>query len=162
MTNTQNTWTDENIAILRKMHIDGLSYSEIGKKLGISRNAALGKGHRLGLSTRAASPPKGVPRTTTSTLKRAVPTTTSSTKVVDTPIPVESQKSSSPIIQEVKKSTTENCFIGFHEFDPKVHCGYVIGTKWPTQYCGQPRTDDRRNPYCANHTKQLKERAGRK
>ena len=46
-------WNDERVAILKKMWLEGNSASEIAKKLGnITRNAVIGKVHRLGLSNR--------------------------------------------------------------------------------------------------------------
>ena len=46
-------WSDERVAVLKKMWLDGNSASEIAKELGdITRNAAIGKVHRLGLSNR--------------------------------------------------------------------------------------------------------------
>ncbi len=46
-------WSDERVAILKKMWLEGNSASEIAKELGdITRNAVIGKIHRLGLSNR--------------------------------------------------------------------------------------------------------------
>ena len=47
-------WTDERIAVLRKLWDDGLSASQIAKELaeGVTRNAVIGKAHRLGLKSR--------------------------------------------------------------------------------------------------------------
>ena len=46
-------WSDERVAILKKMWLEGSSASEIAKELGnITRNAVIGKVHRLGLSNR--------------------------------------------------------------------------------------------------------------
>lgn len=45
-------WTDERISELTKLWNDGLSTAEIGKMLGISKNAVVGKAHRLRLSSR--------------------------------------------------------------------------------------------------------------
>ena len=46
-------WSDERVAILKKMWLDGSSASEIAKELGnITRNAVIGKVHRLGMSNR--------------------------------------------------------------------------------------------------------------
>ena len=48
-------WTDERVANLKKLWLDGLSASQIAKQLGgVTRNAVIGKVHRLGLSGRAA------------------------------------------------------------------------------------------------------------
>ncbi len=52
-------WSDERVAVLKKMWLDGNSASEIAKELGnITRNAVIGKVHRLGLSNRDTSVPK--------------------------------------------------------------------------------------------------------
>ena len=46
-------WSDDRVAILKKMWLEGNSASEIAKELGnITRNAVIGKVHRLGLSNR--------------------------------------------------------------------------------------------------------------
>ncbi|MBB4197152.1 GcrA cell cycle regulator [Rhodoblastus sphagnicola] len=52
------SWTDERVETLKKMWLDGLSASQIANELGhgVSRNAVIGKVHRLGLSGRAKSP----------------------------------------------------------------------------------------------------------
>ena len=47
------SWSDERVEILKRMWLDGRSASEIAKELGgITRNAVIGKVHRLGLSNR--------------------------------------------------------------------------------------------------------------
>jgi GcrA cell cycle regulator len=49
-------WTDERVELLKKLWQDGLSASQIAGELGgITRNAVIGKVHRLGLSGRAKS-----------------------------------------------------------------------------------------------------------
>jgi GcrA cell cycle regulator len=48
-------WTDERVETLKKLWLDGLSASQIAGQLGgVTRNAVIGKVHRLGLSGRAA------------------------------------------------------------------------------------------------------------
>ena len=57
------SWTDERVELLKKLWADGLSASQIAGELGgITRNAVIGKVHRLGLSGRAKSPSSSVPR----------------------------------------------------------------------------------------------------
>jgi len=51
MSETQQ-WTDERLETLKKLWDDRLSISQIGEKLGVSRNAIAGKVHRLGLKKR--------------------------------------------------------------------------------------------------------------
>ena len=48
-------WTDERVETLKKLWLEGHSASQIAKQLGgVTRNAVIGKVHRLGLSGRAA------------------------------------------------------------------------------------------------------------
>lgn len=71
------SWTDERVETLKKMWGDGQSASQIAKALGgVTRNAVIGKVHRLGLSNRAVGPtpakaadPVGTKPEATETLK---------------------------------------------------------------------------------------------
>src|SRR6056297_6518 len=52
------SWTDERVEMLKKMWSEGQSASQIAKELGgVTRNAVIGKVHRLGLSNRAGASP---------------------------------------------------------------------------------------------------------
>ncbi|WP_212525088.1 GcrA family cell cycle regulator [Actibacterium sp. MT2.3-13A] len=59
------SWTEERVETLKKMWAEGQSASQIAKELGgVTRNAVIGKVHRLGLSNRAgggAKPAKDKP-----------------------------------------------------------------------------------------------------
>ena len=57
------SWTDERIALLKKMWKEGKSAAEIAKTLGkgVTRNAVIGKAHRMGLSGRPSPIKKPVP-----------------------------------------------------------------------------------------------------
>lgn len=51
------SWTSERIEELRRLWADGMSASQIATSLGgVSRNAVIGKVHRLGLSGRVKAP----------------------------------------------------------------------------------------------------------
>lgn len=51
------SWTDERVETLKRMWAEGQSASQIAKELGgVTRNAVIGKVHRLGLSNRAGGP----------------------------------------------------------------------------------------------------------
>ena len=68
------SWTDERVELLKKLWSEGLSASQIAGRLGgVTRNAVIGKVHRLGLSGRATTSrmksPR--PRRTAATSKRA-------------------------------------------------------------------------------------------
>ncbi|MFZ2109818.1 MAG: GcrA family cell cycle regulator, partial [Roseiarcus sp.] len=63
------SWTDEKVELLRQLWLDGRSASQISAALGqgLTRNAVIGKVHRLGLAGRAktsspASSGSGTPR----------------------------------------------------------------------------------------------------
>ncbi|MBR0684251.1 GcrA cell cycle regulator, partial [Roseomonas eburnea] len=62
-------WTTEAIERLKALWAEGHSTAEIGRRMGISKNAVVGKAHRLNLSARpspirrdAAPRPAPVPR----------------------------------------------------------------------------------------------------
>ncbi|MFP4274497.1 MAG: GcrA family cell cycle regulator [Paracoccaceae bacterium] len=56
------SWTDERVELLKKMWSEGQSASQIAKELGgVTRNAVIGKVHRLGLSNRAGAAPAAAP-----------------------------------------------------------------------------------------------------
>ena len=51
------SWTDERVETLKSMWAEGKSASQIAKELGgVTRNAVIGKVHRLGLSNRVGGP----------------------------------------------------------------------------------------------------------
>ncbi|MEM6499731.1 MAG: GcrA family cell cycle regulator [Pseudomonadota bacterium] len=57
------SWTDDRVEMLKKLWGEGLSASQIAGRLGgVTRNAVIGKVHRLGLSGRATTPRTRPPR----------------------------------------------------------------------------------------------------
>jgi len=57
------SWTDQRVELLKQLWLQGLSASQIATALGgITRNAVIGKVHRLGLSGRAKAPSSAPPR----------------------------------------------------------------------------------------------------
>ena len=57
-------WTDERVELLKKLWTDGLSASQIAARLGmgVTRNAVIGKVHRLNLSGRQPVQRSAAPR----------------------------------------------------------------------------------------------------
>jgi GcrA cell cycle regulator len=56
-------WNEERVELLKKLWAEGLSASQIASRLGgVTRNAVIGKVHRLGLSGRATSSRSSAPR----------------------------------------------------------------------------------------------------
>ncbi len=59
MKEAEQSWTDERVETLKTMWGEGKSASQIAKELGgVTRNAVIGKVHRLGLSNRTATAPQ--------------------------------------------------------------------------------------------------------
>lgn len=68
------SWTDERVEQLKKLWSEGLSASQIASRIGsVTRNAVIGKVHRLGLSGRATTTrmKSHRPRTRMANVKRA-------------------------------------------------------------------------------------------
>lgn len=63
-------WTDDRVEMLKKLWIEGLSASQIARQMGgVTRNAVIGKVHRLGLSGRATPARVSTARVATSTAR---------------------------------------------------------------------------------------------
>jgi GcrA cell cycle regulator len=62
-------WTEEAIAMLRQLWAEGHSTAEIGRRMGISKNAVVGKAHRLNLAAR----PSPIRRTSGQTMPPRAP-----------------------------------------------------------------------------------------
>ena len=64
MNDAVSGWSDERVERLKKLWSDGLSASQIAAELagGVTRNAVIGKVHRLGLSGRGKTPSNAQPR----------------------------------------------------------------------------------------------------
>ena len=46
------TWTAERVATVTRLWNEGLTTAEIGRQVGMSKNAVVGKAHRLQLAAR--------------------------------------------------------------------------------------------------------------
>jgi GcrA cell cycle regulator len=158
------SWTDERIATLKKMWKEGKSAAEIAKTLakGVTRNAVIGKAHRMGLSGRPspikkpAAPPKKDPP------KKEVKA------VVKKPVvPVVTGVKHNPLIREV---TAPRQFVK-EVFPIDGGVGLIDLTermcKWPF---GDPREDDFTfcgrpirpgTPYCPDHAAMAYQSSGR-
>ena len=141
-------WTDERVELLKSLWLDGLSASQIAKQLGgVTRNAVIGKVHRLGLSGRATpSQPSPVafkpPRT-----RPAAPSPVLHRRPV---APIEDTRPQpeirlTPRIEEPGAATVLT--LGRHM------CKWPIGDPSSSEFtfCGRRSADER--PYCVEHAK---------
>ncbi|MCP1336228.1 GcrA family cell cycle regulator [Futiania mangrovi] len=64
-------WTEERVALLKKLWAEGWSASQIARELGeVTRNAVIGKVHRLGIARRDAAPRPSRPEARTSAARK--------------------------------------------------------------------------------------------
>jgi len=98
-------WTEEMVENLKKMWMHGLSTSEIAKKLGVSKNAIVGKVHRLNLSCRP-SPIKKKDEIQKPVIKKAVKHVAKPEKnaVQEEKLQIEKIKENSSLEQKQKMS----------------------------------------------------------
>ncbi len=143
-------WTEDRVETLKKLWTEGLSASQIAKEMGegVTRNAIIGKVHRLKLSGRAtpSRPPRprakpapkpriaatAAPRTSAPSVRREVPIA---------PVPLEPKPLPSGEFATVLTLTNHIC-------------------KWPIgdpatpefRFCG--RKSSAASPYCDSHASQ--------
>ena len=133
-------WSDDRVTILKSLWLEGLSASQIASQLGgVTRNAVIGKVHRLGLSGRAApSAPTRPARIATprSPVRAAAPRP--APKARPTPLPhlVEPAPEGPGLVASVAG-------LGAHV------CKWPIGDPKAEDFsfCGRPAE----GPYCGGH-----------
>tara|TARA_B100001250_G_C19683060_1_gene736756 strand:+ start:417 stop:890 length:474 start_codon:yes stop_codon:yes gene_type:complete len=134
------SWNESNVARLKELWDQGLPTAQIGKLLGFTKNAVVGKAHRIGLERR----PSPIRRTA---------------------VKPDRKKARSPIVPklnfEVAKEETKETPIVQQTFQPVVKNLFKNnikrGCEWPEghpdepdfKFCGQERFEDK--PYCLNH-----------
>jgi GcrA cell cycle regulator len=138
-------WTDERVELLKKLWQDGLSASQIAKQLGgVTRNAVIGKVHRLGLSGRAtpSKPARSVFKAPRPARPAAAP---SAPRRIAEPVAL-SQPQPSPVryVEEAPGMATV-LTLGAHM------CKWPIGDPALDSFtfCGRRSGD---GPYCAEHS----------
>ncbi|MBV8914194.1 MAG: GcrA cell cycle regulator, partial [Acetobacteraceae bacterium] len=90
-------WNDDNVRRLEMLWAEGLSTAEIGRRMGVSKNAIVGKVHRLHLPARPSpirarvdrkpDRPRRAPRLTLPGLQPPIRSTTTSPAVRPAPAP---------------------------------------------------------------------------
>jgi GcrA cell cycle regulator len=169
-------WTDERVDTLKKLWLDGLSASQIAKQLGgVTRNAVIGKVHRLGLSGRAApsQPARPVfkaPRPARPAAT-AIPITRRAAPVVEPTSPIAVEPAPQPGVMVATAATA----VLRRAEEPGVATVLTLGAhmcKWPIgdpssdefTFCGRRSADE--GPYCIEHARvayqphQIKKKAG--
>jgi GcrA cell cycle regulator len=138
-------WTDERVEMLKKLWQDGLSASQIAKQLGgVTRNAVIGKVHRLGLSGRAA--PSKPARTVFKAPRPARPAVTapSAPRRIAEPAPLAPVQASPARYVEETPGIATVLTLGAHM------CKWPIGDPSLDSFtfCGRRASE---GPYCHEH-----------
>jgi GcrA cell cycle regulator len=141
-------WTDERVETLKKLWQDGLSASQIAKQLGgVTRNAVIGKVHRLGLSGQAAPSKPARPAFKAPRPQRPAAAAPSAPRRIAEPAAAAPAQAPAPVryIEESPGSATV-LTLGAHM------CKWPIGdpsTEGFT-FCGRRASD---GPYCMEHAR---------
>ena len=132
-------WDENNVTKLRELWDQGLPTAQIGKLLGFTKNAVVGKAHRIGLERR----PSPIRRTA---------------------VKPDRKKARSPVMPKLNfESKEENIHLKQEglSFQPVVKNLFVKsdkrGCEWPQghpdemdfHFCGKERFEDK--PYCLDH-----------
>ena len=134
------SWNDDNVARLRDLWDQGLPTAQIGKLLGFTKNAVVGKAHRIGLERR----PSPIRRTAVKPDRKKarspiIPKLNfESSKEEDRDTP-RIQQSFQPIVKNLVTNSNKR------------------GCEWPEghpdesdfKFCGKVRFEDK--PYCLDH-----------
>ena len=151
-------WTEERVELLRKLWADGLSASQIAAQLGsVSRNAVIGKVHRLKLSGRGRTT-SAAPRVK----KAAAPSQGRVTKTVTRVVAVTSGANALKIAFEAQPIArlrpVENVVVPIQRKLMLIQLT-VRTCKWPNgdpladdfNFCGADSGDS--GPYCTYHSR---------
>jgi len=137
-------WNEETIARIRALWDEGLSTAEIGRRMGITKNAVVGKAHRLNLPARP-SPIRRVPGekpARRAAVKRVVgPTLAALDSVARQPVPTPPRQ---PVVLRPVPAQPRPA-------------GRVSSCCWPLgepgtpefRFCGDPTVPAK--PYCEDH-----------
>ncbi len=152
------SWTNERVELLKKLWTEGHSASQIANELGgVTRNAVIGKVHRLGLSGRAKAPAAAAkPRRsrstgTSSTRSPSQPQTQGATalKAEAVPAPVAVAKPEAEPIAELVPISERATILSLTERT----CKWPIGDPGSEDFYFCGRNSDAGVPYCAHHCK---------
>ena len=139
-------WTDERVELLKKLWQDGLSASQIAKQLGgVTRNAVIGKVHRLGLWGRA--PPSKPQRTVFKAPRPQRPVAAAPSAPRRIAEPVAAAPSSPSPVRYVDEApgTATVLTLGAHM------CKWPIGDPSLDSFTFCGRRSEEGGPYCHEH-----------
>ena len=156
------SWTDERVELLKKLWSEGLSASQIAGELGgVTRNAVIGKVHRLGLSGRAKAPqpqaarpkkPAARPATSAGRSGGASPMTVGNTALKSEAAPIaRPQAAPQPAIYSLSdEPLIPNCSV--LQINEQT-CKWPVGDPSASDFHFCARRSDVGIPYCGYHAR---------
>lgn len=147
-------WTEERVALLTKLWAEGLSASQVAKQLGeVTRNAVIGKVHRLGLSgratpSRASRPRSPAQRSISHPRLRTEPLTQQkmAAEADDAGVPAQMPEGARDILPETGETAT---VLTLTEHT----CKWPIGDPGMPDFYFCGRRADAAAPYCVDHAR---------
>lgn len=147
-------WNEDNVAILKAGYADALSCSAIAAKLGpgVTRNAVIGKLHRMNLCRHTIPKARGIPH-----VRKTAPS--APTLILRTPEMIEAYKKqvsgmkaarkrqASPVIVQIPAPLALESTVTLLKLNSGM-CKYIIG---PDSYCGHAQKPGNCSPYCPHH-----------
>ncbi len=128
------TWTEERVAELSKLWDTGYSASAIGKMLGVSKNAVVGKAHRMRLEAR----PSPIRRDQRVRMRRRVPMPIRLNDLRPAPTPILAPPPPAPRLAPRRDGKGPNCLWPHGDpGDADFH------------FCGSAAVEGK--PYCPEH-----------
>jgi len=128
-------WTDEKVQELTRMTREGKVFREIAETLGCTRNAVIGKVHRMGLHVQ-------VPASKQKTARRRAPLNAAKIKakaVAKAPKPPRFRyKPRGPSVVVDMPTPRKHMGLGLLDLEPH-HCRFPTGQGAEITFCGQPK-----------------------
>ena len=138
---SQMEWTEERVETLRMLWTEGNTASEVSRRLGVTRNAVIGKVHRLGMGGRQTpAAPRAIAAQTPRRNRAHSPWTRAAPQLAPPP--------PRPRLEPADLAPTAN-LMGLNEHS----CRWPIGHPNDLEFgfCGRER--QRNLSYCADHRK---------
>ena len=128
-------WTDEQVEELKRLWEKGLTTGEIGKALGVSKNAVVGKAHRLGLNGRPSPIRRGDEETE---------------ETVSEPVEKKKETKTAASKKSAAKEKEKQKLFTVNDLT-STSCRWPIGDPKDEDFhfCGKEALPDK--PYCAEH-----------
>ena len=155
-------WTDERVELLRKLWSEGLSASQIAAQLGsVTRNAVIGKVHRLKLSSRGrttAAAPRQKKVSSSAGGNKSATRSATVTRSITTSIGATALQTQFDAVPVVRYRPAENVVVPISRRLELVQLSERT-CKWPN---GDPLTEDfsfcgndtaETGPYCTYHSR---------